>query len=164
MRCWLLSISIRIRYAPFLELEDTLISIALANCPGEDIPVEVSDERAYSMHKRSTELTRLLRDRGVGIVKAEYRGIDGRGGFDSLQFTTTDGANFCVFDGVRNPQVKAMFRAMLLARHPDWCRGAGSHGDFRRDIGRDSVTHRHWARAHERQRRIDNRQLRSLGT
>jgi hypothetical protein len=122
------------------------MSIELANHFGEDTPVEVSHEPSRTrMREHSPELHRLLRDGGVVVVTAEYRGMGGRGGFDSLRFTTADGADRLVFDGLRNLQLKAMFRAILLARHPDWCHGAGSCGKFRWDIRRDAVTHSHCA-------------------
>src|ERR1700676_201477 len=99
--------------------------IELATCVGEDTPFDVSDEPSHHrMFGYSPELHRLLHDHGVVVVSAEYRGTDGRGGFDSLRFTTVDGADRLVFDGPRNLQLKAMFRAMLLARHPCWCHGA----------------------------------------
>jgi hypothetical protein len=125
---------------------EILMHIELATCAGEDAPFDVSEEPSHErMFRHSPELNRLLRDHGVVVVNAEYRGMGGRGGFDSLRFTTADGADRLVFDGPRNLQLKAMFRALLLARHPDWCHGKGSCGQFRWDIRRDSVTHCHWA-------------------
>jgi hypothetical protein len=59
-----------------------------------------------------------------------------------------------VFDGPRNLQLKAMFRAMLLARDPGWNHGTGSYGAFRWDIRSDWVTHRHCARSQGRERMI----------
>ena len=120
--------------------------IELATCVGKDAPFDVSDEPSHRpLLGHSPELNQLLRDHGVAVVNAEYRGMEGRGGFDSLRFTTADGADYLVFDGPRNLQLKAMFRALLLTRHPDWCRGTGSCGEFRWDIRRDSVTHSHCA-------------------
>ncbi len=129
--------------------------IELANHIGEDASVEVSHEPSRTrVREHSPELHRLLRDRGVVVVNAEYRGMDGRGGFDSLRFTTADGVECLVFDGPRNLQLKARFRAILLARHPDWCHGAGSCGKFRWDIRRDSVTHSHCAQVRGIERTI----------
>jgi hypothetical protein len=121
------------------------LTASLGDYPPFDRPDEPS-RRCNLAH--SPGLHRLLRDRGVVAILAEYRGMDGRGGFDSLRFTTADGADGLIFDGPRNLQLKAMFRAMLLAHHPNWCHGAGSCGDFRWDIRRDAVTHCH--RAHVR--------------
>ena len=129
--------------------------IELVTCAGEDTPYDVSDEPSHHrMFGHSPELVRLLRNRGVVVVTAEYRGMDGRGGFDSLRFTTADGVQWLVFDGPRNLQLKARFRAILLARHPDWCHGAGSCGKFRWDIRRDSVTHSHCAQVRGIERTI----------
>ena len=129
--------------------------IELVTCAGEDTPYDVSDEPSHHrMFGHSPELVRLLRDRGVIAVSAEYRGMDGRGGFDSLRFTTADGVECLVFDGPRNLQLKAMFRALLLARHPDWCHGAGSCGKFRWDLRRDLVTHSHCAQVRGFERTI----------
>src|ERR1700693_1873414 len=109
--------------------------IELATAVGEYTPFDMSDEQSrHPLFGHSPELNQLLRDHGVVVVTAEYRGMDGRGGFNSLRFTPADGANCLVFDGPRNLQLKAMFRAMLLARHPNWCHGAGSRGDFQWDI------------------------------
>jgi hypothetical protein len=131
------------------------MSIELAHHIAEDAPVEVSHEPSRTkMREHSPELHRLLRDGGVVVVNAEYRGMEGRGGFDSLRFTTADGVECHVFDGPRNLQLKARFRALLLARHPDWCHGAGSWGKFRWDIRRDSVTHSHCAQVRGIERTI----------
>ena len=132
--------------------------IELANHFGEDAPIPVSHRPSRTgMREHSPELHRLLRDGGVVVVNAEYCGMDGRGGFDSLRFTTADGVECLVFDGLRNLQLKARFRAILLARHPDWCHGAGSCGKFRWDIGRDSVTHSHCAQVRGLEDRSDRR-------
>jgi len=129
--------------------------VELAHHIGEDASVEVSHEPSRTrVREHSPELHRLLRDRGVVVVNAEYRGTDGRGGFDSLRFTTADGVECLVFDGPRNLQLKARFRAILLARHPDWCHGAGSCGKFRWDLRRDSVTHSHCAQVRGIERTI----------
>lgn len=118
----------------------TLVSRA-----AEDISVAASDVSSRCSRRRHCpELYRLLRDRGVVAVNAEYCGMDGRGGFDSLRFTIADGAERLVIDAERNLQLKALFRAMLLARDPDWCHGAGSYGEFRWDLRRDSVMHHHF--------------------
>lgn len=119
----------------------TLVSRA-----AEDLSVAVSAvPPLWSLRRHSPVLYRLVRDRGVVAVNAEYRGMEGRGGFDSLRFITADGAECFVIDGERNLQLKALFRAMLLARDPNWCHGAGSHGEFRWDLRDDSVMHRHCA-------------------
>ena len=129
--------------------------IELATCAGEDAPFDVPDEPSHQrMFGHSPELIQLLRDHGVVVVVADYRGMDGRGGFDSLRFTTADGADGLVFDGPRNLQLKAMFRAMLLARDPGWCHGTGSYGGFQWDIRSDWVTHRHCVRSRGRERMI----------
>jgi hypothetical protein len=131
--------------------------IELTSWVAEDTTFDLSDEQSrHHLFGHSSELNRLLRDRGVVAVIAEYRGMNGRGGFDSLGFTTADGADCLVFDGPRNLQLKAMFRAMLLAPHPGWCHGTGSYGGFRWDIRNDSVTHHHCARASEHGRTIDH--------
>jgi hypothetical protein len=125
--------------------------IEVATRTGEDTPFALSDEPSHHpMIGHAPELNRLLRDHGIVVVNAEYRGMDGRGGFDSLRFTTADGADGLVFDGPRNLQLKAMFRAMLFARYPNWCHGAGSCGEFRWDIRRGSVTHSHRAQVRGR--------------
>lgn len=119
--------------------------VARANDPAL---FDLSDEPPnHKVLNYSPELKRLLRDRAVVAVNAEYRGMDGRGGFDSLRFVTADGTDRLVFDGPRNLQVKSMFRAMLLARHPGWCHGTGSCGTFRWDIRSDSMTHCHYSQA-----------------
>jgi hypothetical protein len=129
--------------------------IELATDPAEDTPFDPSNELSYHRTAgHSPELNQLLRDHGVVVVVADYRGMDGRGGFDSLRFSTADGANGLVFDGPRNLQLKAMFRAMLLTRDPGWCHGTGSYGCFRWDIRSDWVTHRHCARSRGRERMI----------
>ena len=129
--------------------------IELATRAGEATPFDRSDEAShYPMIGRSPELHRLLNDHGIVAVTAEYRGMNGRGGFDSLRFTTADGADCLVFDGPRNLQLKAMFRAMLLARDPGWNHGTGSYGAFRWDIRSDRVTHRHCARSRGSERMI----------
>jgi hypothetical protein len=131
--------------------------IKLTPCMGEDKPFDLSDEPSHHrMVGHSPDLKELLRNHGVVAVNADYRGMDGRGGFDSLRFITTDGAEGIVFDGPRNLQLKAVFRAMLLARHPNWCYGEGSYGSFRWDIRSDSVTHCHCAQARGRERMIDH--------
>jgi hypothetical protein len=125
---------------------EILMHIELATDPGEP-----------SYHRtigHSPELNQFLRDHGVLVVIADYRGMDGRGGFDLLRFTTADGADGLVFDGPRNLQLKAMFRAILLARDPGWCRGTGSYGGFRWDILSDRLTHRHCVRSKGRERMI----------
>jgi len=132
--------------------------IELATCVGDDTPFDLSDEPSHlHMVGHSPDLKELLRNHGVVVVSAQYRGMDGRGGFDSLRFTTADGADGLVFDGPRNLRLKSMFRAMLLARHPNWCHGAGSYGGFRWDIRSDSVTHCHCARVQEREPMVGHR-------
>ncbi len=102
------------------------MNIKVAKSAGEDTPGEMSDKPSlYSMRKHSPELDRLLRDRGVVVVHADYRGMDGRGGFDSLRFTTA----------------------------------AGSCGDFRWDIRRDSVTHCHCAQVRGTRANVRSRHL-----
>ena len=90
--------------------------IELATDPGEDTPFDLSREPSY--HRtigHSPELNQLLRDHGVVVVIADYRGMDGRGGFDLLRFTTADGADGLVFDGPRNLQLKARFQSSARA-------------------------------------------------
>jgi hypothetical protein len=116
--------------------------------PNDHALFDLSDELSnHNVLRHSPELKRLLRERAVVAVNAEYRGMDGRGRFDSLQFITADGKDCPVFDGPRNLQLKAIFRAMLLARHPGWCQCAGSCGTFRWDIRSDSMTHCHYSQA-----------------
>src|SRR5216684_5162250 len=94
---------------------EILMHIELATCVGEDTPFDLSDEPSHlHMVGHSPDLKELLRNHGVVVVSAQYRGMDGRGGFDSLRFTTADGADGLVFDGPRNLQLKSMFRAILI--------------------------------------------------
>jgi hypothetical protein len=136
--------------------KETFMLTTFVSRAAEDLSVAVSPvPPLWSLRRRSQELYRLLRDRGVVAVNAEYHGMEGRGGFDSLRFTTADGTDCLVIEGERNLQLKALFRAMLLARDPDWCHGAGSCVEFRWDLRRDSVMHRHFPSNERRERSIE---------
>lgn len=104
------------------------------------------------MSTHAPELDQFLRGRGICHVRAEYSGADDRGGFIAVEFMREDGAYCHVSDAQRHLQMKATFRALLLARHPDWFRSHGSCGDFRWNLTADSLTHSHYARGNGNER------------
>jgi hypothetical protein len=97
-----------------------------------------------SMRKHVPQLDQQLRARDVTAVRADYCGRYSQGGFDRLLFFRSDGTDGLTVDGICNLQLKAVFRALLLAREPGWCRGAGSCGDFRWDLRSDALIHHHY--------------------
>jgi hypothetical protein len=110
------------------------------------------------MSVHAAGLDQYLRDRLVTYVRAEYCGSEDSGGFIAIEFTRADGAYCHIADGQTHLLIKATFRALLVARHPSWCQGHGSCGDFRWDLHRDSLTHTHYIRG-ECQERITHHGL-----
>lgn len=106
----------------------------------------------HTMRGHAPELDRMLRGRDVAYVRVEYSGAEGRGGFDALLFVRADGSPVLPADGPLNVKLKATFRALLGARHPNWCQGNGSCGDFRWDLRADSLTHSHYTRGERNER------------
>jgi hypothetical protein len=94
------------------------------------------------------ELTRLFRECGIGYVHAEYRGREGHGDFLAIEFASADRtASRCLNQQNQRLLIltQAIFRALLLARCPDWAHGDGSCGDFRWDLRADSLVHSHYS-------------------
>jgi len=108
--------------------------------------------RAPRMSTHAPELTQFLRERGIRYVRAEYSGTDDQGEFVLLELMREDGAYCHVSEPLRLLQIKTVFRALLLARHPDWYRGHGSCGDFRWNLTDDSLTHSHFVRGNSNDR------------
>jgi hypothetical protein len=96
------------------------------------------------MSTHAPELTRFLRDYGICCVRLEYCGREDRGDFVGMEFVRDDGKDCHAVDSNRSLQIKATFRALLLARYPGWAGGNGSCGDFRWDLRSDSLIHSHY--------------------
>jgi hypothetical protein len=101
---------------------------------------------------RRSDLKRFLQAKGIDYVRAEYGSRNGRGAFDQILFCTDDGRRTLVLEAARTSQVKALFLAVLTARHPDWCRGEGTCGDFRWRPEENELTHSHYALGEEVER------------
>ena len=117
--------------------------------------IDESDPSAESnvrMSAHAPDLDRHLRDRLVSYVRAEYCGSQDKGGFIAIEFVRADGAYCHIADGQTHLLIKATFRALLLMRHPSWCQGHGSCGDFRWDLVGDSLTHTHYMRGNGNER------------
>jgi hypothetical protein len=115
-----------------------------AECAIDDSDASAKTQQRMSAH--APGLDRFLRNHKISYVRAEYCGADDRGGFIAIEFTRDDGAYCHISDATPHLQIKAVFRALLLARHPSWIRGHGSCGDFRWDLRGDSLTHSHYTR------------------
>jgi len=98
---------------------------------------------AKSMRTHVPNIDQFLRDRGIAHVRSEYFGANGHGRFEMLQYQRADGIPCQIADGTVNLKLKATFRALLLARYPQWCLGDGSGGDFRWDLTTNVLTHVH---------------------
>jgi hypothetical protein len=91
-----------------------------------------------------SSLKQLLQVRGVDYVRAEYSSRDGSGSFNQVLFCMDDGRQTFVPEAGCASHVKALFLAVLTARHPDWCRGEGACGDFRWRPETNELTHTHY--------------------
>jgi hypothetical protein len=98
-----------------------------------------------SMRTHAPQLDRCLRRRDVVYVQFQYHGVGGRGGtVDEIAFTYADGSPELVEMGGLQKDLTATLLALLDDRHPNWCEGDGSCGDFRWDLQRNVLTHSHY--------------------
>jgi hypothetical protein len=107
-------------------------------------PMRMAPQRTMRTHV--PELERFLKARDIRYVRVEYRGSEGGGGFDAIEFSRADGAACLIGDGAFHLRLKAVFRAVLMSRYPAWSLGDGSCGDFRWDLSADLLTHSHYLR------------------
>jgi hypothetical protein len=101
---------------------------------------------------------RYLRDRGTAHLRAEYRGANGQGSFETLRLWGIDGETESLRDDQHTLQLRAVFRALLFDRHPTWFSGDGTCGDFRWDVRANHLTHTHYSRG-ECQERVTHHGL-----
>ncbi len=109
-------------------------------------------DREHTMRSHVPELEKYLRDRHVAYVRSEYCGSEGKGEFEAIQFSRTDGSPCLIDDGVLNLRLKDTFRNLLNARYPAWLLGDGSCGDFRWSLSANLLTHVHCLRGAFRER------------
>jgi hypothetical protein len=95
---------------------------------------------------------RYLRDRGAAHLTAEYCGANEKGTFEPLRVWTIDGTTASLRDDHYSLKLRAVFRALLLDRHPTWFAGDGTCGDFRWDIRANHLTHTHYVRGEHQER------------
>jgi hypothetical protein len=124
------------------------VLLRLANCEHSTFR-----DRSASLRHLVPVIERYLRDRGGAHLVAEYSGANGNGKFETLRLWTTEGTTALLLDDQLTLKLRAVFRALLLDRHPTWFAGDGSCGDFRWDIRANHLTHTHYVRG-ERQERL----------
>jgi hypothetical protein len=126
-------------------------------------PREILSTRNRERDRKSVSLNRTLRtqaaalmrnlvSRGVTYARLEYSGAEGQGGFIALAYTDAESSPLSIANDQVNSSLEAICRGTLEERHPNWCQGDGSCGDFRWDIRADSLVHSHYTlgERHER--------------
>ena len=111
-----------------------------------------SDPISANSIRHAFDLKQHRRTRGIDYVRAEYSSRNGQGSFNQVLFCEDDGCRTFVLDAVCTSQVKALFLAVLTARHPEWCRGQGACGDFRWRPEKNELTHSHYTLGEEVER------------
>jgi hypothetical protein len=115
-----------------------------------------------SMRTHAPQLDRCLRRHGVVYVQFQYRGVGGHfGTVDEITLTYADGSPELVEIGGLQSDLTATLLALLNERHPNWCEGDGSCGDFRWDLERNALTHSHYTLG-ERNERVTHHGVSSI--